>query len=394
MTYTTGQKILASDINTFLTTVRNVYGAGSGDRGYGQSAIDQANAKPSTDVNPTVVSAEQWANLRAMLMTCANHQGTSVSSLAAAHAQGTKVRPLAGLAAAAPLIDANRLTAAPGSMTLTAGAFTLTRSSSWTGTLTANFVVSFGNESAARYFFNSGGQIRIRLSQPTGTTEDTLIHNALIEQVGTISIGAYATTLSGSHNQDANAAGYYSAGDDPMSLVYTHFSGSTGYASSDANANTLLVKITRLNHSTGNTGNGNAIRITVVLTGDGAVSGGTTLTCDHYRATTYLTGITIPQFTSSGGWLATGHSGTITMFPAGLPSMKANQSFATSFSASGGTGPYSYFKSAGAFPTGLTLTGDTLSGTPTTAGAYNFSIIGIDDLGNSATRTYTGTIAA
>ena len=51
----------------------------------------------------------------------------------------------------------------------------------------------------------------------------------------------------------------------------------------------------------------------------------------------------------------------------------------TTFTATGGVGPYSFVVDSGALPTGLTLTsGGVLSGTPTTAGNYNFVIRAVD----------------
>ncbi|MFN8445580.1 MAG: choice-of-anchor Q domain-containing protein [Caldilineaceae bacterium] len=49
----------------------------------------------------------------------------------------------------------------------------------------------------------------------------------------------------------------------------------------------------------------------------------------------------------------------------------------TQFSASGGTSPYSYVFT-GTLPTGLTFTGNTLSGTPTQVGTFSFCVIATD----------------
>lgn len=52
--------------------------------------------------------------------------------------------------------------------------------------------------------------------------------------------------------------------------------------------------------------------------------------------------------------------------------------YSQSFAASGGVGPYSYAVS-GSLPAGVSLSGDTLSGTPTVTGNFSFSIVATDD---------------
>jgi hypothetical protein len=65
-----------------------------------------------------------------------------------------------------------------------------------------------------------------------------------------------------------------------------------------------------------------------------------------------------------------------------------------SFTATGGTGPYTYSVTLGALPTGLTLTGDTITGTPTVAGTFDFNITATDADPSHFTvsRRYTITI--
>lgn len=70
-----------------------------------------------------------------------------------------------------------------------------------------------------------------------------------------------------------------------------------------------------------------------------------------------------------------------------------------SVTASGGTAPYSYRVSAGALPAGLTLAGDgTLSGTPTVAGNFSFTVEATDSSTGtgpfSGSRTYSVTVGA
>ncbi len=68
---------------------------------------------------------------------------------------------------------------------------------------------------------------------------------------------------------------------------------------------------------------------------------------------------------------------TITLNPASLPGAQLGASYSQTLTASGGTGPYQFSLSEGALPTGLTLAQNgLLSGTPTTAGTYRFTITG------------------
>ncbi len=58
-------------------------------------------------------------------------------------------------------------------------------------------------------------------------------------------------------------------------------------------------------------------------------------------------------------------------------------------SASGGVPPYFWFVDSGALPTGLTLAGNEITGTPTGLGAYNFNLLLQDSGGNSAIKEFT-----
>jgi len=77
-------------------------------------------------------------------------------------------------------------------------------------------------------------------------------------------------------------------------------------------------------------------------------------------------------------------SGTsITLLPASLPAVNAGSPFpSTTFTASGGTGPYA-FAEAGALPTGMTFTPGTatLDGTPTQTGTFPITVSATDTVG-------------
>ena len=89
---------------------------------------------------------------------------------------------------------------------------------------------------------------------------------------------------------------------------------------------------------------------------------------------------------------------TIVVAPAALSAMMVGVAVNESITATGGTATYG-FVASGTVPAGLTLAANgTLSGTPTTAGAYNFTVTATDSsTGASApftgTHTYSGTVA-
>jgi uncharacterized protein YhjY with autotransporter beta-barrel domain len=86
---------------------------------------------------------------------------------------------------------------------------------------------------------------------------------------------------------------------------------------------------------------------------------------------------------------------TIALAPTTLPGATTRVAYSQPITASGGTGSYSYAVTAGALPGGLTLaTGGTLSGSPSVAGSFTFTIAATDANGNSGSRGYTIEVAA
>ncbi|MFO1406393.1 MAG: putative Ig domain-containing protein [Steroidobacteraceae bacterium] len=84
----------------------------------------------------------------------------------------------------------------------------------------------------------------------------------------------------------------------------------------------------------------------------------------------------------------------IALAPTTLPNGRQNVAYSRTLTSSGGTAPYTYAVTAGALPTGLTLsTGGVLSGTPTVNGSFAFTVTSTDSQGYSGSRAYTLVIA-
>lgn len=186
MTYAQYGTIAASDYNTLVGTNPNttsgtlntVWSTGGTSAGYGQIAISTVAAGDS-------VLAASWANLINKTSNAASHQGTSISSVTAPSA-GNTVTYLSAIPTNLTSIYTNRLNAyTQGGSTANA----VTRATAWSTQILFTHTVTFANGDAARYFFNSGGQLKITCSQPTGSAIDNL-WNSLANAVGTINISA------------------------------------------------------------------------------------------------------------------------------------------------------------------------------------------------------------
>ena len=80
--------------------------------------------------------------------------------------------------------------------------------------------------------------------------------------------------------------------------------------------------------------------------------------------------------------------------PSTLPAGTRNQSYAVGLFADGGTTPYSWTRIGGSLPPGLSLQASPgrISGTPTTAGTFSFTLRVADARGQTASRTFSITI--
>jgi large repetitive protein len=72
-----------------------------------------------------------------------------------------------------------------------------------------------------------------------------------------------------------------------------------------------------------------------------------------------------------------------------LAAGRVGQSYATSLFASGGVQPYTWSVVAGGLPPGLSLGGNVISGTPSTAGSFGFTAQVRDSAGSTASQAFT-----
>ena len=91
---------------------------------------------------------------------------------------------------------------------------------------------------------------------------------------------------------------------------------------------------------------------------------------------------------------------TLILSPVSLPAATAETAYSQTLTASGGTAPYTYAVSSGALPAGISLNPTTgvLSGTPTAAGSFSFTITATDSSASpgpyKGTATYSLTVNA
>jgi hypothetical protein len=227
MTYTTGQKIQASDYNTIGWTNPSIgghWGVGTGNHGLGQSTsgIAQLSASP-----PTKVTAVQWSTLMSTINTCLLHHGqTPISVAPSTITVGQKIKAFSQLVTGSALAYNSA-----GSTTYLAdgAANNLVYSSAWgqTGNRALAFAqtVTFATGDAARYFFNAGGKIKVAFSRAGGSTnpQNTSWSN-LCSNSGTITFGYNNTTKvggAGTINSILNSGngGYWSG----TTSFITHF---------------------------------------------------------------------------------------------------------------------------------------------------------------------------
>jgi hypothetical protein len=174
MTYSVGGLIQATDYNGFANDSANninaIWGTGTGDKGWGQTAISTVSAGAT-------VTATQWATLVANLATSGSQTSSTLTSRTQPVA-GNVIAILANVATDINTVTLNRGNAAGsgteyGVFSGTTSKTTATGSGQAAWTITFTHTVTFASANAARYFWNAGGIVRLKYGKSsTGTDHD------------------------------------------------------------------------------------------------------------------------------------------------------------------------------------------------------------------------------
>lgn len=211
MTYAISGLVQAADYNGFVSTntpnVNAVWSTGSGNTGYGQTALATVSAGG-------IMKASSFLNLITTINTSASHQGTTLGSYVdSTPAAGEPIRYESNMLSNINLISTNRLNAVAQGSTSTTTATTV---ATWSDYLIFTFTVTFTSHDATRYFFNAGGQIGFNFSHPSAVGANIQIQD-VCNDTGTVWLSSPTSgtaTLAGvNYNGVTKIGGNYPAGE-------------------------------------------------------------------------------------------------------------------------------------------------------------------------------------
>jgi hypothetical protein len=185
---TTGSNIAAADYVAIQNKAESLLGTGSTTRGYGQTV-------QSVDVfTGNTITKAQWDALRFDIINIRLHQDGVLPNIVQINVGDPIVfgasNPNTNYDTLLETATINRFQIANNQAVITSRG-TVTTSSAWSVSATMTATVTFSNATDARYFFNSGGKIRIEstLTGGSSTAQVTAWRN-ILATVGTRSFGA------------------------------------------------------------------------------------------------------------------------------------------------------------------------------------------------------------
>jgi hypothetical protein len=263
MTYSASNKIIAPDINGYITNnqynLNRIWSTGDGSYGYGLTTqLNEGAGYPVYQSFPLVaindpIKFTHWTQLIKYINQAATHQGMQdyLQPMTFSDENGNpgntkRIRTISDSATSAiannlKLITDYRLRAATQGSDI---AHTATSSQSWKDKLTVTFTVTFANHDKARYFFNSGGQFKFSAAH-SGTVNNTI--NNLIADItsdaGTLVISSDTTAIGNIAYTGFTKIG--GAGIAPRSSIASTSYGFNHLASGSYTADTDLILFTQ-----------------------------------------------------------------------------------------------------------------------------------------------------
>lgn len=317
MTYTTGGLIQAADYNGFVNDSANninaVWSTGSGDKGWGQTAISTVSAGGT-------VTATQWATLVANLATAGQQTSSTLTSRTQPVA-GNIISVLANVATDINTVTGNRGNAAAigteyGVFSGTTSKTTATGSGTSAWTITFTHTITFPSANQARYFWNAGGLVRLQYGKSSTGTDTDPDWNTFAGKCGSIYLSgrvngasqtiagtAYTGTTriggtGGTQNVLTTTTGWYNLTTSPTTIFelandVSPYSGEYIRTTATATSSTVLTLVTTW-VSDGSSGAGTSADISggtgvsSPATSIGAATAPTTLVTYLPPSTTYL----------------------------------------------------------------------------------------------------------
>lgn len=187
MTFSANGLIDAASFNNLAAntspgaSVNSLYNTGTGMYGYGQISPIANVALGDT------VTSSQWTSLNTRITAMGSHQGSALGGL-----PSTAANSLITYDADYPnniaLLKTRALYAAAQGTTTS---LTTQCTTTWTNSCTFTQTITFSSGDAARYFFNSGGQLKFTYSSPIGTSNTVdYVMNKLADDAGTLVLSA------------------------------------------------------------------------------------------------------------------------------------------------------------------------------------------------------------
>jgi len=181
-------RIEDTDYNLIATKIANIIGPGAGQFGYGQTVVSSPVAEG------TRIEKLQWDALRFDILNARLHQdGLLPSVVEAVRGQVIRsgaVQPNIQYNTQSDVATVNKFNIGVGQFVVDS-AGTVTRSTPWNSSVSSTVTITFGNADQARWFFNSGGKIRLTSTRSGGaSTSQNTAWSSLLGSTGTVSFSA------------------------------------------------------------------------------------------------------------------------------------------------------------------------------------------------------------